>query len=255
MRLAVLCCALMASAVAQEAPTPSFSSMRLVYDMSGSELVITRDNNGTVQLDGLPVPGLVLYVPATKVVYYQHPSLLGWLAIAPQHIAAQTTRPNIAMGAAWQPYLNSPTRRFEVVAGAQTCDNWFGSGKAASIAGLNVADLTHIIAALQYLNAGAAADVCEMLTVPLRMAHTIGLPLRLNGPNGVWELTELYAAEIPTIPLPTNPQPPDDDTRLTILLSQFSTEERTEFVKNYGGLPLTGQLEQLENMLLGSYSP
>lgn len=231
------------------------SGLRLVYDMGGVPLTITRDAHDTYQFDGLPVPGMVLYTPATGTVYYQHPALPYWLKIGQDNLASALVKPNIAMGAAWQPYLDAPTRRYEVVTGNTTCDNWFGSQKAASLAGLNIADMALVIAATQYLNAGNAADTCEMLDVPARMGETVGLPLRMNGPNGLWELMTLEHSSVAHIPLPDAPQPLDADARLSLLMSQLGETERKDFTTQYGQLPVEQQIEELQSLLGATYSP
>jgi hypothetical protein len=235
------------------------NGLRLVYDMSGDALTITRDAAGVFQLDGFPAPGLVLYEKLADgglgTVYYQHPSVPGWLKVSPADLHTVVQRPRLAMGAPWQPYLGAPTRRYEVQLDGEVCDNWFTSPTAASMAGLNVADVVQIIAAVQFLNAGSAAAACERLSLPPAQAASMGLPLRLNGPNGPWALTTLEAAEINPIALPTSVVPINDDARLTIMLSQLSTPERTAFAEVNAGLPLAQQLAALEALLAASTSP
>lgn len=228
--------------------TPS-TGLRLTYDMAGSPVTLQRDASGVVQVDGLPYPGLVLYTPATGVVYYQHPDETGWLAITPSDTNGYTVSATTVAGAAWQPYLDSPTRRWEVKGAQMPCDNWFTSQKAGSVAGLTAADLWRVFSSLQWLQAGSAAPVCDKLSVDATQAAQIGLPLYFNGPGGLWQLTELTQADIAPIALPATPQPVTDEARLRVLLHQFGPEDKEALLKDIGQLPLARQLEEIQKRL------
>lgn len=228
--------------------------VRLTYDMSGVPLTISRDAQGTVQLDGLPYPGLVLYNTATKTVYYQSPDLPDWIVVNADALSRYTISATVVAGAAWQPFMDSTTKRWAVkVPGAdgkpQECDQWFASLKGAVMAGFNVGDLNRIVAALQWITAGSAAAACDRVAVDETQAQAIGLPIYFNGPNGKWHLSELVAARVPTIALPTNVTPLDDNLRLQLLMGQLGPDEKADFIKANGNLPVAKQVEAIEHML------
>lgn len=225
------------------------TGLRLTYDMSGVPLEITRDAHGTVQVDGLSYPGLVLYIPATQTVYYQPPDMPEWLAIPPTATEGYATPATVVPGAAWQPYLNSPTQRWQVKGAQMECDNWFASHKAGQVTGMTGADLLRILTTLQWLHAGKAAAPCEKLSLDDAAAKTIGLPLYFTGLSVRWQLTELVQTDIPTITLPASPVPVDDGARLRILLAQFGPEDRQQVLTEVEKLPLSQQLERIEKIL------
>ena len=225
------------------------NGLKLTYDMGGDALSITKDAAGTVQLDGLPYPGLVIYRPDTRVVYYQHPDEPAWLAIKPDDVRGYGVSATLVAGAAWQPYMDAPTQRWVVKAAQMECDNWFASAKAGAVAGLNAADLTYVLTALQWLHAGVAAVPCERLNVTAQQGAQVGLPLYFTGPNGRWQLTDLSQGAVEPIVLPAAPQPADDAARLRILLYQFSPEDRQGIIKQVGKLPLSQQLQEIQKML------
>lgn len=232
-------------AMAQDTST----GLRLTYDMGGSPVTLTRDAAGTVQVDGLPYPGLVLYVPATGVVYYQHPEEVHWLAITPSDTEVYANPAVLVAGKPWQPYLDAPTQRWEVKVAQMQCDNWFTSAKAAAVSGLNVGDMWRVFTSLQWLQAGSAAPLCERLAVDAKASASVGLPLYFNAPGGLWQLTELTQAEVANIPLPSTPQPVDDDVRLRVLMHQFSPDDRAAVMKDISNLPVARQIEQVQKML------
>lgn len=223
--------------------------LTLTYDMGGVPLTILEDEAGTVQIDGLSYPGLVLYVPATQTVYYQPPDEPEWLAIPPTATEGYGLPATLVAGAAWQPYLNSPTQRWQVKAAQMDCDNWFASQKAGQVTGLTAADLLRVLTTLQWLHAGHAAAPCEKLVLGDAEGKKVGLPLYFTALSVRWQLTELAQGDVPTITLPANPVPVDDAARLRILLAQFGPEDREQILTEVERLPLNQQLERIEKML------
>lgn len=251
--LAVLALVAVSSSVlAQEEvamPLPA-DGLRMVFDVDGAPVTWQMDAHGVVQVDGLPYPGLVLYVPASGVVYYQHPDEAEWLAVAPSMLDGYAYPTVLVDGGKWQPYLDAPTRRWEVKAAQLSCDNWFASAKAGAVTGLTAADVWRVFNAMQWLTAGDAAPVCERLAVAPEMAARVGLPLYFAGPAGRWQLTELGRVHVEEIAMPTNPQPVDDVVRLRLLMHQFGPEERRDMLREVDGLPVAQQLKRIQQMLL-----
>lgn len=223
--------------------------LRMAFDVDGMPVNWQMDAAGTVQVDGLAYPGLILYVPATGVVYYQHPDEAEWLTVTPAMLEGYAYPTVLVEGAPWQPYLDAPTQRWEVKAAQMTCDNWFTSAKAGAVSGLTARDIWMVFNALQWLHAGNAAGVCERLEVAPAVAAKVGLPMYFSGPSGRWQLTQLGRVELPAIPLPTNPVPVDDAVRLRLLMHQFGPEERADILKEIGTLPVAQQLQRVQNLL------
>ena len=124
----------------------------------------------------------------------------------------------------------------------------FASQGAAAMSGLNVTDLTYILATLQWLSGGAITNPCEKLQFSAESAGKIGLPTIFSGPNGNWQLQEIVKTSTTLITMPVA-QPMDDATRLRLLLIQFSPEERAELLKKYGDLPAQQQIQQISPLL------
>lgn len=228
-----------------EAPT----GLRLVYDMDGMTITLTRDDAGTVQVDGLPFPGLILYRPDTRVVYYQQPESIGWLSITPDMTAGYGSPAVAVAGAAWQPYMDAPTQRWEMKTAQMTCDNWFASAKAGQVAGLTGSDIQRVLITLQWLLNGKPGVACDRLMPDDATSARIGLPLYFSAMGGRWRLTAMEQGPVPTITLPESPRPADDDARLNILLKQWDSANRKKLLKDIADLPLAKQLEAVQRAL------
>lgn len=224
--------------------------LRITYDIGDIPVTITRDAAGTYQWDGLPYPGTVLYQPQNGVIYYQHPEDPAWHTITPAMLQGVVATAKPTNGPAWQAWQGQPTLRWNIAADAATsCQPVFASQPAAQMAGLTVADLYHVLTALQWLNAGAIPNPCERLFFAPADAARIGLPVLFTGPNGAWQLSEVVRTSASTIDLPRNATPVDDDVRLRLLLVQFSPTERVELLKKYGELPISQQVQAISLLL------
>jgi hypothetical protein len=233
------------------AAASAVEGLRLTYDAAEAPVTLQRDNAGTVQVEGLPYPGLVLYRPDTGVVYYQHPDLPAWLAVAPDTV--QTVSATLIRGAAWQPWQGQPTTAYQTKAGPNDCGPLYASPDAAAQSGLTLTDIWRVLSALAWLNAGSASPPCDRLMVTRpEKGDAVGLPVRFEGPNGTWQLTELVRAGVAHIELPAAAEPADDATRLNLLLRQFTPDERQGFIRQYGTLPVARQLDLLEKALANS---
>jgi hypothetical protein len=236
-------------------PAFAVDAMRLTYDADGAPITFERDNAGTVQVDGLPYPGLVLYRPSSGVVYYQHPDVPQWISVAPN--APEVVSATLTKGPAWQNWPAQPTGqpsfRYAIkVPQGDDCGPLYASPGAGVQAGLNTADIWRILTAVSWLNSGKAAPACERLAIESARGQVTGLPLHFNGPNGEWQLKELARTGIAKIDLPVDAQPVDEATRLGILLRQFGPDERKNFVSNYSALPTSQQITLVEQALAGS---
>lgn len=225
--------------------------IRVTFDAGGAPVTMTRDAAGTIQFDGLPYPGLVLYRPSTGVVYYQHPSEPLWLTVQPGQ--GQGVSATVAAGPAWQPWQGHPTQRWDIKGGldkaAPSCGQWYGSADAAQQAGVSMADMIRVLAVLEWLNAGSKGPVCQRLAITPAEGARIGLPVYWMTLSGPWQLTEVVRAGVAPIALPDAVKPVDDSVRLQILLSQFAPEERQAFVRANGTLPVARQVEAIEGAL------
>ncbi|NBV54450.1 MAG: hypothetical protein EBR79_01905 [Proteobacteria bacterium] len=244
-------------------PTSEQAGVRVVYDMSGIPLELRVDGRGVVALDGLPYPGQVFYDSKGAVVYYQHPEEAEWIKVPPTALAKVFVEAKITAGPAWQPWQGKPTKRWDMqvkrdngdgVMVDATCDQWFSSQPLAAQAGLNVGDLVRILAAVQWLNAGAVPEPCEKPLMTLAQAEEIGLPVLFTGPNGRWQLQELAREAVEDITLP-EAQLVDDNVRLRLLLVQYSPDERVALLKKFEGLPVGQQVEAIGRMLVEESLP
>lgn len=240
------------------------NGLKVTYDMSGMPLTITRDAAGTVQFDGLPYPGLVLYRPQTGVVYYQQNDDPVWLTVPPGALATVVRPAKVVAGPAWQPWpavgSPQPTKRFDVKVTDETdekvtCAPVFGSTYAARMAGMDIADLQRVLATLEWMHGGRITAPCDAADYAPDDVKAMGLPVIFAGPNGEWKLDDIVQADVPYIALPTAPQPFDERAHLTLLLSQFGPEEREAFLKQYGELPLAQQLDMVSRNLMMDAQP
>ncbi|MCP5405038.1 MAG: hypothetical protein H6922_02300 [Pseudomonadaceae bacterium] len=238
-----------ASAAQTVAMPPPADGLRMTYDVDGAPVVWQRDAKGAVQIDGLAYPGLVLYVPQTGTVYYQHPDEVGWVSVTPAMLEGYAYPALLLQGGKWQPYLDAPTRRWEVKAAQLSCDNWFASAKAGAVTGLTARDIWQVFDALAWLHAGTAVPVCERMAVSAEDGKKVGLPMYFTGPGGRWQLTELGRTAVADIPLPATPEPADDAVRVRLLLHQFGPEDRADMLREMGSLPAAQQVLYLQKLM------
>lgn len=229
--------------------------LRITYDMSGNPLAITRDAAGTYQFDGLPYPGTVLYKPDTGMMYYQHPEEPEWHTVTRSMLAGILAEAKAQPGPAWQPWQGMATMRWNVTADKTACTPIFGSTQAATMAGLNAGDLLDILTELQWLNGGEIPNPCERPAVTTEAARKIGLPVLFTGPNGPWQLQAVVREDVPAIEVPRNADPITDETRLNLLLVQFSPNERVMLLKQFGNLPVARQVEAIGRHLSEEAQP
>ncbi|HEX2859703.1 MAG TPA: hypothetical protein VHP58_05860 [Alphaproteobacteria bacterium] len=238
-------------------PAHAVEALRLTYDAAGSPVTFERDNAGTIQVDGLPYPGLVLYRPSNGVVYYQHPDIPKWISV-PTGTAVGVSA-TLAKGAAWEKWQDQPSYRYDLKVtdnGVQEdCGPLYASPGAGVQAGLNVADIWRILTAVAWLNAGKAAPACDRLVAEPAHGQAAGLPIHFNGPNGEWQLKELARTGVAKIDLPPAAEPVDEQARLDLMLRQFGPDERKKFLTQYSSLPLGQQVKLLEDALMGSGQP
>lgn len=255
------------------APTlaPPITGLQLSFTVAGNPLDVQRDTAGTYSLTGLPFPGEVLYVPKTSTVYYLHPEEPTWLAVPPAQLNGQVATLLPKAGPAWTPYLDQPTRRWDLKAqrnddstalpnpaDAQECPPAFTSLHAAQVSGLSMADLQRIVLTLQWLNSGLPVDglnACDVALPTPTQAGTIGLPIVWGNVLGNWQLTGLNTATVPTFALPATTQFPDAELRLRLLLVQLSPPERITFIQQNSGLPLAQQISVLASQLTQESMP
>ena len=229
--------------------------IKLVYDVDGTPVVWTRDAAGTVQVDGLPMPGVVLYRPAEGTVYYQHPLWPRWLRIGPDELAAYALPLNTTPGAAWTPWQGQPTRRWAMAVGdsdegTMGCGDWFASHHAAAVMGLNAADFLRVITALNFVNAGTAALPCDHAVPDVARAAQLGLPVRWQGgTSGTWTLESMARVPMSALTLPTDVEPLTARVKLSLMMAQLGDDERKDFVRVNGKLPVASQLEVMEGLL------
>ena len=247
------------------------TGLQLSFTVAGNPVDVQRDTAGTYSLTGLPFPGEVLYVPKTSTVYYLHPEEPIWLAIPPAQLSGLVATLLPKAGPSWTPYLDHPTRRWDLKAQrqsdptalpnpatAQDCHPAFTSLHAAQVSGLTVADLQRIVLTLQWLNSGLPVDglsACDVALPTPTQAATIGLPIVWGNLLGSWQLAGLNAATVPTFTLPTNTQFPDADVRLRLLLVQLSPSERVTFIQQNSALPLSQQIGLLASQLTQESMP
>jgi hypothetical protein len=236
-------------------PAHAVDALRLTYTVDGTPVTLERDNAGTIQVDGLPYPGLVLYRPQTGMVYYQYPEIPQWFAVPPGR--AEAVSATTLKGPAWQKWPaqpdGQPSYRYAIkVPGGEDCGPLYASPGAGVQAGLSVADIWRILTTVAWINAGTAAPACDRLAIDNARGQLTGLPLHFNGPNGEWQLKELARTGIARIDLPVDAQPLDEASRLDILLRQFGPDERKNFLQNYGNLPIGQQINLVERALSGS---
>jgi hypothetical protein len=230
------------------------SGLRITYDMSGLPLTITRDAAGTYQFDGLPYPGVVLYQPKSGIMYYQHPEDPAWHTVTAPMLADVVSPATVKAGPAWQPWQGQPTLRWDVTVEKTACAPMFASQGVAAQGGLNVADFAEVLTALQWLN-GGVSHPCEKAFFPADAAAKVGMPVQFSGPNGPWQLQEVVQAEVEPIEVPAVSTPVDDDTRLNLLLVQFSPNERVNLLKKFGNLPVGQQVEAISKLLMDEAQP
>ena len=77
----------------------------------------------------------------------------------------------------------------------------------------------------------------------------LGLPLRWNTPNGPWQLVSVARTSVAPIALPEVVKPLDDTARLQLLLSQFGKEQRENFIRANSNLPVTQQVDLIEQVV------
>jgi hypothetical protein len=276
--LAVLFVGLSGLALAQSASStpatlvaPASGSLQLSFTVAGNPVEIQRDTAGTYSFTGLPFPGEVLYVPKTGTVYYLHPEEPIWLAVPPAQLNGQVATLLPKAGPAWTPYLDQPTRRWDIKAqrhdnitalpnpaSAQECAPAFTSVHAAQVSGLTIADLQRVILTLQWLNSGLPAEAlsaCDVALATPTQAGTIGLPMVWTNLIGNWQLTGLNTAAVGTFTIPTNTQFPDAEVRLRLLLVQLSPPERIAFIQQNSSLPIGQQVSLLASQLTQESMP
>lgn len=234
--------------------------VRATYDVDGALVLLTMDARGTVQIDGLPTPGLVLYRPKEGVVYYQHPDWPRWLVVGQEQLAGYVLPMDSVPGAGWTPWQEQPTRRWQmnVTQGdmAMGCGSWFGSNHAAAVAGMGAGDFMRVLAAIQLINAGQAALPCDRAMPDFATADRMGLPVRWQGGSaGTWVLQELVRVPVLDVAVPTDVEPVTDKVRLALLQAQLGVDERKDFMKVHGTLPVARQLEEVEKVLSESAAP
>ena len=255
------------------APTlaPAGSSLQLAYTVAGNPVEIQRDTAGTYSVIGLPFPGEVLYVPKTGTVYYLHPEEPIWLAVPPTQLNGLVATLLPKAGPSWTPYLDQPTRRWDLKAqrnvdttalpnpaNAQDCAPAFTSLHAAQVSGLTITDLQRVVLTLQWLNSGLPEEnlsACDVALPTPTQAGTVGLPLVWSNLIGNWQLTALNTAAVPTFTIPTNTQFPDAEVRLRLLLVQLSPPERIAFIQQNSSLPLAQQIDLLASQLTQESMP
>lgn len=241
-------------ALAQTATTPA-DGMGVVasYDAGGSPVELRRDGAGTVQIDGLPYPGLVLYVPATQTLYYQHPDDPQWIKIGEDQLDAATVPVKLQKGGASAPWQGQDVTAWRLHAGANAQEDMFASVGLARQLGLTAHHLLQVVGMMEWLTAGSAGAPENRMGLTTAQGVDVGLPTRWNTPNGLLTLTALNRAPVATITVPTATQPLTDQLRLTLLLSQFGPDERKAFMTAHAGLPVAVQLDQLQGALQGEY--
>ena len=243
--LAPLLAALIWAAPALAASIPPLT---ITYDMSGLPLTITHDGNGVYSFNGLPYPGMVLYTPENGVVYYQHPEDPIWHTVTPAMLRNVVVPASVSQGPTATPWQDQSTFRWNITSADTACPSMFASGGAASMSGLNVTDLYQVLTTLQWLNGGNITNPCEKLQFSAEQATNIGLPTIFTGPNGNWQLQEIVQTSTSQITMPTA-YPMDDNTRLRLLLIQFSPDERAKLITKYGDLPAQQQIQQISPLL------
>lgn len=238
--------------------------LRASFDVDGAPVVMTMDSHGTVQVDGLPTPGLVLYRPKDATVYYQHPDWPRWLVVGTEQLATYALPLKAVPGEGWTPWQGQPTRRWQLEVSqtipqgdmAMACGSWFGSNHAAAVAGVNAGDFWRVLSAIQLINAGQAALPCDRAMPDVAAADRMGLPVRWQGGSaGTWVLTELVRVPVARISVPSDVEPLTDNVRLALLQSQLGVDERKDFIRVHGTLPVTRQLEEVEKVLSESAAP
>lgn len=232
----------------------SIPPLSISYDMSGQPLTITHDGAGVYSFNGLPYPGTVLYTPANGVVYYQHPEDPVWHTVTPAMLRPVVVPAGVSQGPAGAPWQDQSTFRWNITAPRQgdndgaICSPIFAASGAAAMSGLNVTDISLVLTTLQWLNGGSIPNPCEKLQYSAEAADKIGLPTIFSGPNGTWQLQEIVQTSTTAMTLPAA-YPMDDNTRLRLLLIQFSPEERAKLMTKYGELPAQQQIEQISPLL------
>lgn len=243
------------SATVQAAvPAAPVAPVRLVYDMSGLPLTLTRDGAGTVMFDGLPYPGDVLYQPATGTLFYHHPEEAEWISVPPAALEALYVSSTVTGGGKWQPWQGNTTQQWDVKSGTTVCDQWYASTALAQQTGLNVADVLRVLVGVQWLNGGTVPDACEKIRITAADAAKVGLPVLFTGPNGRWQLQEVVKEPVEKIALP-KAAPVDDETRLRLLLVQFSPEERSAMLTQFAGKTTQEQIEAISDLLNQDATP
>lgn len=230
--------------------------LTITYDMSGQPLTITHDGAGVYTFNGLPYPGTVLYTPANGVVYYQHPEDPVWHTVTPAMLRPVVAPAHVSQGPAGVQWQDQSTFRWNITTPTPmpgttegtACAPMFGSPGAAAMSGLNVTDISLVLTTLQWLNAGTIPNPCEKLQYSADASMKIGLPTIFTGPNGTWQLDTIVQTSTTAITLP-NAMPMDDNSRLRLLLIQFSPEERAKLVEQLGDLPAQQQIEQISPLL------
>jgi hypothetical protein len=239
--------------------------LHITYDMSGLPLTISKDSHGTLLLDGLPYPGTVLYQLDTGTLYYQPTESPEWMSVSSADIQKLLNKAKATPGPAWNPWPATdspqPTQRWDVETQATEnadpvrCVPVFGSTYAARMSGVNVMDLTRILAALEWLNAGALSNPCDAANLTPDATTKVGLPVVMTGPNGTWRLQNVVRDDVQPIELPKFAMPVDDTARLNLLLTQFAPEERATFLKANANLPVARQIELMSQQLLQDAQP
>lgn len=222
--------------------------LSISYDMSGMPLTITFDGAGVYSFNGLPYPGTVLYTPENGVVYYQHPEDPIWHTITPAMLRNVVVPASVSQGPTATKWQDQSTFRWNITTADTACPPIFASVGAGAMSGLNVTDLYQVLTTLQWLSGGAITNPCEKLQFSAEAATAIGLPTLFTGPNGSWQLQEIVQTSTTAITMPTA-YPMDDNTRLRLLLIQFSPEERATLIGKYGDLPAQQQIQQISPLL------
>lgn len=232
----------------------SVAPLRITYDMSGLPLSISRDAEGTVMFDGLPYPGEVLYQPATGTIFYHHPEEAEWIAIPPAALEGMYASSTVTGGGKWQPWQGKATQQWDVKSEKTVCDQWYASQALAADVGLNVADIMRVLVGVQWVNGGSVPDVCERVRITDADAAKVGLPVLFTGPNGRWQLQEIVKEPVEKMDMP-KATPVDDETRLRLLLVQFSPEERAAMLTQFAGKSTQQQIEAISNLLNQDATP
>ena len=261
---------MLAASAWAEPPAPAVAGTTVTYALGEgdeqSTVTLMALGEGLYVVEGLPVPGTVLFKPATAEIAYQHPSEVGWLLASAADITPPPPPAQAVPGAPWQPWGGMATRRWDVripQAAAdgttQKCPSVFASAGLGAQTGVSVGALQGVFNTLVWLNAGVLPAECMASWWPETVSAQAGLPVRWHSVVGALVLKSAErVAEVPAeyagLAWPAQAMHVDAEARVRLLLVQFAPEQRAAFVREHGRLPTQRQIDLLAEMLAAEAS-